>query len=138
MSNWVTPVTDRNSGAWHTLTDQNRIAGNLDYLATGATAHQLYTGPSITKTAYVYNDYVTVDNWANILEVLSALLEAFGIEGSADSTMAYTNINNVESLTLAVYNKYQLMLSQSNANHYSGDDIYTESNLSPYVGGIAV
>ena len=138
MSNWVTPVTDRNSGAWHTLTDQNRIAGNLDYLATGATAHQLYTGPSITKTAYVYNDYVTVDNWANILEVLSALLEAFNLEGSADSTMAYTNINNVESLTLAVYNKYQLMLSQSNANHYAGDDIYTENNLSPYVGGIAV
>lgn len=138
MSNWVTPVTDRNSGAWHTLTDQNRIAGNLDYLVTGATAHQLYTGPSIAKTAYIYNDYSDVDNWANILEVLSALLEAFNLEGSADSTMAYTNINNVESLTLAVYNKYQLMLSQSNANHYSGDDIYTESNLSPYVGGIAV
>lgn len=138
MSNWITPVTDRNSGAWYTLTDQNRIAGNLDYLATEATAHQLYTGPSITKTAYIYNDYNDVDNWANILEVLSALLEAFNLEGSADSAMTYANINNVESLTLSVYQKYQLMLSQANANHYAGDDIYTESNLSPYVGGIAV
>lgn len=138
MSNWITPVTDRNSGARHTLTDQNRIAGNLDWLATEARSRQLYNGPAITKTAYVYNDYIAINEWANILEVLSALLEAFNLEGSADNAMTYTNMNNVESLTLAVYQKYQLMLSQANANHYAGDDIYTESNFSPYAGGIAV
>ena len=135
---WIEPVTDRTSGARHTLTDQNRIAGNLDWLATETSARQLYSGPTITKTAYVYNDYIAVDEWANILEVLTALITALNVttEETATDAMTYTNMNAVESLTLAVYERYQLLLSQANANNYSGDGSYTADGTGAIYAGV--
>lgn len=136
---WITPVTDRVNGAWHTLADQNRIAGNLDWLATETRSRQLYNGPAITKTAYVYNDYIAINEWANILEVLTALMNALNIEAAETATdaMTYENMNTVESLTLAVYNKYQLLLSQANANHFAGDGGYSANDTSAiYAGGL--
>ena len=138
---WITPITDRTDGARHTLTDQNRIAGNLDWLATETSARQLYSGPTITKTAYVYNDYIAVDEWANILEVLTALITALNVttEETATDAMTYTNMNTVESLTLAVYEKYQMLLRQANANNYSGDGSYTMDGTGAiYAGGLLI
>lgn len=136
---WITPVTDRTTGAMHTLQDQNRIAGNLDYLATEYNAHGLYFGATINKSAYVYNDYITVGDWENILDVLSDLLEATAIEtsGTATSAMTYENMNTVESLSLDLYDRLELLLSQANNNHYPGQGLYTRADSQAiYSGGV--
>lgn len=138
---WIEPVTDRTSGARHTLTDQNRIAGNLDWLATETRSHQLYSGPSVTKTAYTYNDYMDVTHWPNLLEVLTALQSALNIEATETATndMTWQNMNAVESLTLAVYERYQLLLNQANANHYAGDGSYAMDGTGAiYAGGLLI
>ena len=137
---WITPITDRSTGARCDESDMNRIAGNLDWLATETAQKQIYSGATISKTTYINNDYVSVSDWENILEVLNDLVDGLNVtvEGAADMSTTYTNFNTVESITLAIYNKYQLLLSQANANHYAGDSIYTEGKLSPFVGGIAI
>ena len=138
---WITPITDRTDGARHTLTDQNRIAGNLDWLATETRSHQLYSGPSVTKSAYTYNDYIAVNEWANLLEVLTALQSALNIEAAETATndMTWQNMNAVESLTLAVYGRYQMLLRQANANNYSGDGSYTMDGTGAiYSGGLLI
>lgn len=138
---WITPVTDRTDGARHTLTDQNRIAGNLDWLATETRSHQLYSGPSVTKSAYTYNDYMDVTHWPNLLEVLTALQSVLNIEATETATndMTWQNMNAVESLTLAVYEKYQMLLRQANANNYSGDGSYTADGTGAiYAGGLLI
>ena len=138
---WITPVTDRTTGARHTLPDQNRIAGNLDWLATETRARQLYNGPSVTKSVYTYNDYMDVTYWPNLLEVLSALITALNLttEGVATDAMTYENMNTVESLTLQVYERYQMLLRQANANNYSGDGNYaTDGTGAIYAGGLLI
>ena len=138
---WIEPVTDRTDGARHTLSDQNRIAGNLDWLATETRSHQLYSGPSVTKTAYTYNDYMDVTYWPNLLEVLTALQSALNIEATETATddMTWQNMNAVESLTLAVYERYQLLLKQANINHYAGDGSYTMDGTGAiYSGGLLI
>ena len=104
---WITPVTDRTTGAMHTLQDQNRIAGNLDYLATELTERGLYSGGTIQKTTYTSNDYITTDDWTDILNVLDGMLNALSIEGAGRATnlMTYDNMNTVEDLTLLIYNR---------------------------------
>lgn len=138
---WITPITDRTDGAWHTLSDQNRIAGNLDWLATETRSHQLYSGPSVTKAAYTYNDYIAANEWTNLLEVLTALQSALNIEATETATndMTWQNMNAVESLTLAVYDRYQILLRQANANNYSGDGSYTMDGAGAiYAGGLVI
>lgn len=138
---WITPITDRTDGARHTLTDQNRIAGNLDWLATETRSHQLYSGPSVTKAAYTHNDYMDVTYWPNLLEVLTALQSALNIEATETATddMTWQNMNAVESLTLAVYERYQKLLAQANANHYAGDGSYTADGAGAiYAGGLLI
>ena len=138
---WITPITDRTDGARHTLTDQNRIAGNLDWLTTETSARQLYSGPSVTKTAYTYNDYMDVTYWPNLLEVLTALITALNVtaEETATDAMTWQNMNAVESLTLAVYERYQMLLRQANANNYSGDGNYSADDAGAiYAGGLLI
>lgn len=138
---WITPITDRTDGARHTLTDQNRIAGNLDWLTTETRSHQLYSGPSVTKTAYTYNDYMDVTYWPNLLEVLTALQSALNIEATETATndMTWQNMNAVESLTLAVYERYQMLLRQANANNYSGDgSCAMDGTGAIYSGGLLI
>lgn len=137
---WITPVTDRTSGAICTAIDMNRIAGNLDWLTTELSTHQLYSGTTISKTSYNADDYVTIGDWSNILDVLNDLIDAIlpDIGQAADDSTTYTNFNAVESITLAIYDRYQLILNQANANHYVGDSIYTEGEISGYVGGLAI
>lgn len=137
---WQTPVTDRSSGAWYTLTDQNRIAQNIDWLATELTSHQLYTGSTVSKTTYTQNDYISTADWADILAVLDAMVDALAIEtaGQATDARTYDNMNTVESITLQVYERLQMLLSQANNNHYSGDNIYSQGAVSVYSAGLAI
>lgn len=137
---WQTPVTNRTEGAWHTLTDQNRIAQNLDWLATELTVHQLYSGPTVSKTTYTQNDYIAVADWSDILYVLNEMVNALAIEvtGQATEARTFDNMNTVEDITLQIYDQLQLLLSQANNNHYAGDVIYPQADISIYSGGLAV
>lgn len=118
----------------------NRIAGNLDWLTTNARAKQLYSGPSVTKKTYVYNDYVTVAEWQNLFEVLDALTTAFNVEAvTASDAMTWDNMNTIESQTLVIYERYQLLMRQSANNHYAGDSIYAMNDAgSIYSAGRAL
>ena len=138
---WITPVTDRTDGARHTLTDQNRIAGNLDWLVTELSAHELYSGRTVDKVVYTHNDYMDVTYWPNLLDVLVDLLAATSLEQSETVTndMTWQNMNAVESLTLAVHERYQKLLDQANANHYSGDGSYAADGAGAiYAGGLLI
>lgn len=137
---WITPITNRVSGALCNESDMNRIAGNLDWLASDAASHQLYSGATITKTAYTNNDYVYASDWENILEVLNELVDGLNvsIEEPANTSTTYDNFNTVESITLAIYDWYQMILAQANNNHYAGDTIYPQDELSIYSAGLAV
>lgn len=136
---WITPVTDRVNGAWHTLTDQNRIVGNVIYLTTTLSAHSLYFGRTISKTSYTHNDYVSVSDWSNLLAVLSDLVTATSLEQteSLSSDMTWTNLNAVESLTLQIYERVQLLLAMENLNHFTGQGYYSRSDAKQiYSGGL--
>lgn len=136
---WITPVTNRTDGAYCTVADMNRIAGNLDWLASELTTYQLYTGSTVAKTTYVYNDYVSVADWNDILSVLDEMVAQLAIETEqADDSTTYENFNAVESITLAIYDRLQELLKQSANNHYAGDDIYSEGAVSVYSAGLAV
>ena len=137
---WITPITDRTTGARCTVTDMNRIAGNLDYLASELTTYQLYGGATVQKTTYTNNDYVTVSDWSDILNVLNAMVDSLSltISGTATDATTYENFNTVESITLSIYERLQLLLSQANNNHYAGDSLYPQESISAYSGGIAI
>ena len=137
---WITPVTDRTSGAYMTLSDMNRIVGNIDYLTTELTEYGLYTGASLQKTSYTHNDYITVADWNDVLYVLERLSDQTAVEvgAQADTSTTYENMNAVESITLAIYELFQMLLAQENLNHYAGDDIYPQGSISIYAGGLAV
>ena len=136
---WITPVTDRTATAWHTLTDQNRIVGNVIYLTTTLSAHSLYFGRTISKTSYTYNDYISVSDWSNLLAVLSDLVTATSLEQteSLSSDMTWTTLNAVESLTLQIYERVQLLLAMENLNHFAGQGYYSRSDAKQiYSGGL--
>ena len=137
---WTTPVTDRESGAICTTTDMNRISGNIDWLATELASAQLYTGGTVSKTSWTTNDYITTGDWADIIDVLEDMRIALALEdtGALSNQMTYENMNAVEALTLRIYERLQLLLDQANANHYAGDNIFTEGAGSIYSAGLAV
>lgn len=58
--------------------------------------------------------------------------------GALSNQMTYENMNAVEALTLRIYERLQLLLDQANANHYAGDNIFTEGAGSIYSAGLAV
>lgn len=123
----------------HTLDDQNRITNNINWLTTNARAKQLYTGANLQKVTYVYNDYITTANWADIINVIKALTTQLNVKqmGAISNDMTYSNMNTVESMILAIYEKYQQATKQSANNHYTNDNIYTEADKSIYSAGLA-
>lgn len=126
MANWQTPVTNREAGAMMTVTDTNRISGNLDWLAEQMGRHSIYLGKRPSKTEWVHNDYVTLANWREILFILDELVSAAQIDqpeaGTEETT--YTNINNVEDLIRRVRERYDLLLGQGANNHYTDTEVW--------------
>ena len=136
---WTEPITDRTANAWHNLADEQRIVGNVDYLTTTLSAHSLYFGRTITKTSYTYNDYMSVSDWSNLLAVLSDLVTATSLEQTEilSSDMTWSNLNAVESLTLQIYERVQLLLAMENLNHFAGQGYYSRSDAKQiYSGGL--
>lgn len=97
---WTTPVTNREDGtAMMTYTDMNRITKNIGYLQ-----EQLYGSATLSKTSWVRNDIIEAAFWAEMLDDLEDLRESVGAaEVTLTDVMTYTNINNVETLTLKIY-----------------------------------
>lgn len=136
---WTEPITDRTATAWHNLADEQRIVGNVIYLTTTLSAHSLYFGRTISKTSYTYNDYMSVSDWSNLLAVLSDLVTATSLEQteSLSSDMTWSNLNAVESLTLQIYERVQLLLAMENLNHFTGQGYYSRSDAKQiYSGGL--
>ena len=136
---WETPIIDRTYGARHNLADEQRIVGNVVYLTTTLSAHSLYFGRTISKTSYTHNDYMSVNDWSNLLAVLSDLVTATSLEQteSLSSDMTWSNLNAVESLTLQIYERVQLLLAMENLNHFAGQGYYSRSDAKQiYSGGL--
>ena len=136
---WTEPITDRTANAWHNLADEQRIVGNVIYLTTTLSAHSLYFGRTIAKKSYDHNDYMSVSDWSNLLAVLSDLVTATSLEQteSLSSDMTWSNLNAVESLTLAIYERVQLLLAMENLNHFAGQGYYSRSDAKQiYSGGL--
>lgn len=135
MAYWSTPVTDREYGARMTHVDMNRITNNLNYLAEQLHEHALYYGPEVSKTDWVYNDYVYLIQWQEILKVLDRLVASTNIDytepGNEDTT--YQNINNVEDLIRKVRERYDLLMGQGNANLYVDTEVWSGEG---YPGGV--
>lgn len=126
---WITPVTDWVEGDRCSFQDMNRIAGNVNYLHQNA---QL-------KADYTANDFVTVAEWSAILIALAELRQATFLQEETHlpgADMIAGTFNEVEELTLAIYERIGKMLAQKPANIYAGDDICTSTIPENYVRGV--
>ena len=125
---WVTPVTDRTDGsAMMTAVDMNRITGNIDYLFDYATAEGLSpSGSTVPKTSWTKNYIIERSTWEATLETLSNLCECVEYIPETDPTnaMEFENINNVEQISLNLYNIIANIGRMSAINHWAGDDLF--------------
>lgn len=141
MAVWTTPVTDRTGGEYMTDTDMTRITGNIEYLHTEMLSVGLpvsgYTAPSFSNddTPGTITIIATAD-WNSMLIALEEIIAAVEIEDYESGTdeMTFENINNIEGLTLRVYNAWQIIIAQARNNHYVDTEIYAGDTAN--VGGI--
>lgn len=105
---WVTPVTNRSSGASRmTYLDMNRITGNINFVYDLITERGfVITGGKVSKDSWTRNDIIEKTFWESMLTVLSNICSAVSyVPGtSPTNVMGYANINNIEAITLALYN----------------------------------
>lgn len=136
MAFWSTPVTDREPGARMTHIDMNRITNNINYIAEKMAAHSAYFGPTISKTVWEYNDIVTLAEWQEILHVLDRLVRDTAIEinepGNEDTT--YTNMNNVEDITLRLKRREDILVDGGSPPHWVDTEVWTGDDFN--VGGL--
>lgn len=130
---WVTPVTDRTSGAARmTYLDMNRITGNLVWLYEECVRQGIaITGTPFPKTEWAQNDIIFGNvssirwNWYVVLSRLSNIYRAVGYAPSTvpNFDMTYENINNIETIQLRCYIILSSREVQSRLNHYIGDKL---------------
>lgn len=136
MSLWQTPVTDRVAGAMMTVTDMNRISGNVDWLAEQYGLRGMYLGRRPSKTTWVHNDYVTLELWNELLHILDELVESTNLQQAVKGTDAttYDNINNVEDLTRRLWEWMQIIDTQGEFPRYVDTEVWTGDDV--YLGGV--
>ena len=136
MAYWSTPVIDREYGSKMTVTDMNRITNNINYLAEHLAEHSLYFGPKVSKTEWIHNDYVTLDQWKEILTALDSMVLATYIDIPAPGTeeTTYENINNVETIILLLRERMDLLMGLGALNHYADTEVWTGDDVN--AGGI--
>ena len=105
---WITPVTDRQTGLSRmTYDDMNRITGNINYVYDlVASLGKTITGGKVSQTVWTQDDILTTTFWASMLDVLSNVCAAAEYTPAVTPTgaMEYQNINNIETITLYLYN----------------------------------
>ena len=112
---WITPYTDWSDGSMFTYEDWNRIAGNINYLYPAANV------PTAT-----HNDFLTKSMWDTALSGLQVLIYVSGLQSEVPShDMTADNMNAMEDLIQALYDRIALNLAQGVAMVYAGDDIYS-------------
>lgn len=126
---WQIPVTSRSSGSERmTYEDMTRITENLAWLYTECVERGIsISGSIISQTAWTRNDIITVSFWAELLDCLANVCAAVSYtpQTTANSQMAYTNINIVETIERDTYEILSAYDRQPNMNHYVGDKIGT-------------
>ena len=104
---WVTPVTNRTNGADRmSHNDMDRITGNINYLYDALTELGFtISGSKVSKDSWAWNDIITKSFWESMLTVLGKVCSAISYTpGTAPTNaMTYQNINNIESILLAVF-----------------------------------
>lgn len=139
---WQEPVTNRTSGeARMTVQDMNRITQNINYLRERGRSLGFVFGESTdtSKTSWIYNDIISVEEWEDILQALAGLALGVGYSYSTapNNDMTYTNINNIESITLGVAERLRLLRSQAALAHYADTEVYSGDAVGyRYVGGV--
>lgn len=82
-----------------TYEDMNRITGNIAYLQEA-----LLGSATMSKTSWTQNDFITKALWTEIVMAVEELADMLGvIYFEVTDEMVYTNINNLESICLQVY-----------------------------------
>lgn len=136
MALWRTPVTDRVAGAMMTYIDMDRITGNVDWLAEQFSNRQMYHGIRPQQTVWVYNDYVTLGVWRELLYILDELVEVTNLQqvvpGNEETT--FTNMNNVETLTLQLRERLEIIDTHGEMPHYVDTEVWTGDDY--YLGGV--
>ena len=129
MAEWVTPVTDRTSGAARmTHIDMNRITGNLVFLYEECQRMGItVAGDQYSKTEWTQDDIVTRTQWTEAYTCLLNLYRAVGHTGSIlfDYTTYYYTINRFEAFELVIFNILQTWDAIPRLNHWIGDALYS-------------
>lgn len=135
MALWRQPVTDRVAGAMMTVVDMNRITGNVDYLAEQFGLRGMYIGRRPSKTSWVYNDYVTLQEWQELLYILDRLVDSTNLQqvipGTEETT--WQNMNNVETLTLRLRERLDIIDTYGEWPRYVDTEVWTGDDV--YLGG---
>lgn len=115
---WITPKTDWVETDSCTYEDMNRIAGNINFLCSTS-----------LKADYTRDDVVTLSEWRAIVRMLKIFAERweYTIEDEPTEDATARNFNIVESLTLGLYNWYEILTNQTAAYTYVGDNLYADS-----------
>lgn len=83
-----------------TYTDMNRITENVAFLQEA-----IYGSASISKTSWTTNDIIERSFWESMLDMIRALANNVHITVlTMTNDMLWSNINNVETLILNVFN----------------------------------
>ena len=98
---WTAPVNNRTSGSNKmTYTDMNRITQNVAYLQ-----EQMLGSATISQTSWITNDIISLSFWTELLTAILDLCDLISLTPLAmTNDMEYNNINNVEQLSLNIYN----------------------------------
>ena len=120
---WTVPVTDRVGGELMTAADCNRITGNIRYLSASAALPADVDGDSILT------DWLSV-----VLSALQDLCASIGITPSGlTGKWSSDNINLIESITLACYDRVAHLREQQALTVYAGELYSGQGDY--YMGG---
>lgn len=124
--NWQEPKTEWQISDMVTADDMQRISGNL------AALDPAYAG----KTAWAENDYITAADWQAIIEELSALEAVSGVRSPlpTDDLIA-SNFSVLESLTIEIKERFDLIEKNRAAYEYPRSGIYAEAVEGLYYTG---
>lgn len=131
---WITPKTDWAQSDHVTHEDLNRIFGNVNILA----------GSSM-KEDFTKNDFLTVQQWNQLIGYLRSLELATRVVAGVASVQAVTvpnaqmtaqNFNDAETLIQALKERIAYMFRQKAAIGYAGDPIYASTVPDNYTRGI--
>ncbi len=131
---WIQPKTDWVQSDHVTHEDLNRIFGNVNILAG-----------STMKEDYSKNDFLTLQQWEQLISHLKRLELATRVVSSAAAVASVTvpgtqmtaqTFNDAETLTQALSERIAYMFRQKAALGYADDPIYASTVPDNYTRGM--